>query len=75
MKFVPAAYDTEVIDQSPVDAMAQARADKRMKRIVAQPDEQYLYAFSPNKARGEVDRPGMPCTEYGELDYGGSAKD
>jgi hypothetical protein len=41
--------------------MAQARADKRMKRIVAQPDEQYLYAFSPNKARGEVDRPGMPC--------------
>jgi hypothetical protein len=55
--------------------MAQARADKRMKRIVAQPDEQYLYAFSPNKARGEVDRPGMPCKEYGELDYGGSAKD
>lgn len=75
MKFVESPYQHEVLDQAPVDAMAAARADKRMKRIVAQPDEQALYAFSPNKARGEVDRPGMPCSEYGELDYGGSAKD
>lgn len=75
MRFVDSKYQHEVLDQSSVDAMAEARADKRMKRIVAQPDEQYLYAFSPNKARGEVDRPGMPCQEYGENDYGGSAKD
>jgi hypothetical protein len=65
MKLKEAKYDTEVLDSSSVDTMAQARADKRMKRIVAQPDEQYLYAYSPNKARGEVDHPGMPCEDYG----------
>lgn len=73
MRFVKSPYETEVIDERSVDADAQRRADKRMKAIVASPDEQYLYAYSPNKARGEVDAPGMPCEDYAE--NAGKAKD
>jgi hypothetical protein len=66
MKFVEAPYKVEVLDQSEVDAMAQARANKRMKAIVATPAEQHLYAYAPNKARGEIDHPGIPCDYEGE---------
>jgi len=75
VKLKEAQYDTEVLDSSAVDRMADLRAQKRMARIVATPGEQSLYAFAPNKARNEVDRPGMPCLEYGEAEYGDSAKD
>lgn len=76
MRFVPASEKVEVLDQSSVDESATARAEKRMKRICATPDEQYLYKFAPNRARNMVDRPGMPCDEdvgYGPLP--GGAKD
>lgn len=63
MKFVPAQEEHEVLDKSPVDDAAQARADKRMKRICATPDEVNLYQFAPNRARNQVNAPGMPLAD------------
>ena len=68
MKFVEAPYDTEVLDQSSVDASAQARAKKRMARICATPAEQDLYRYAPNRARGSVNAPGIPSDDYGEYE-------
>jgi hypothetical protein len=75
MKFVEASEKVEVLDQSSVDKAMQARADKRMKRICATPEEVNLYHFAPNRARNGVDHPGMPMEDYGEIDIGGGAKD
>lgn len=76
MKYIPSAHEHEVLDKSYTDDAHQARANKRMERIVATPEEQNLYAYAPNRARGGVVRPGMPCEGYGE-DAGkpGTAKD
>jgi hypothetical protein len=62
MKFVEAAFDTEVIkDTTMRDDVAKAR--RRGERIVMNAKECELFCENPN---AQTDRPGYPDQTYGE---------
>ncbi len=58
MKFVPAAFENEILTDTS-EASDNARARQRMKKITMSADEQLQYKCAPNEAR-DNDNPGMP---------------
>jgi hypothetical protein len=42
-----------------------AKAQRRMERICATPEEIERYRYDPNGARDNL-RPGIPCSDYGD---------
>lgn len=66
MKLKESPFEVETISKDSIDDAAQKRAAKRMSAIVANADEYNLYQYAPNRARNQIDRPGMPCDDYGD---------
>lgn len=66
MKFVPAAFETEVIrDTTARDDLAKAR--RRSERIVMSAKEAEIYCENPN---AQTDNPGYPDPNYGDSTEG-----
>ena len=60
---------TEVLSMAELDADSLARAKRREARCEMTPEEQELFEYAPNRARGNT-RPGYPDSDYGEMNTG-----